>query len=69
VHIGKWNGKSDELARLLRLRIHPLSPHFLRFTRNDFLSRRGHLPTQGYRAMLLLVHMCQQVWERYSIHS
>ncbi|KAK3283446.1 hypothetical protein CYMTET_8852 [Cymbomonas tetramitiformis] len=61
VHIGKWNGKSDELARLLRKRIHPINPHFLRFTRNAYLAGKGHLPTQGFRAMLLLIHLCRQV--------
>eukprot|EP00854_Cymbomonas_tetramitiformis_P003419 gene3418-4298_t len=58
VPIAKWQGRTVELIKLLRKRIHPINPAFIRYSRNDFFTAKGHLPTQGMRALLMLVHKC-----------
>lgn len=64
VLLGKWAaGRRDsfELEKMIRAKVHAINPSFARKTRTDWFTKRDHLPTQGFRAMLILLASCKEV--------
>ncbi len=66
VCVGKWAAGRDrrshsELERMSRTKVHAINPNFARKSRTDWFTKRGHLPTQGFRGLLILLASCKEV--------
>ena len=66
VCLGKWaagrdRGSHSELEKMARTKVHAINPNFARKSRTDWFTRRDHLPTQGFRALLILLASCKEV--------
>ena len=63
VLVGKWPGgrSSDELRKMAKYKVHAANPQFVQASRSAWFTKRGHLPTQGMRALLLLLGSCKEV--------
>lgn len=66
VCLGKWAAGRDrsshsELEKMSRTKVHAINPNFARKSRTDWFTKRDHLPTQGFRALLILLASCKEV--------
>ena len=66
VCLGKWaagrdRGSHSELEKMARTKVHAINPNFARKSRTDWFTKRDHLPTQGFRALLILLASCKEV--------
>ena len=63
VLVGKWPGgrSADELRKMAKYKVHAMNPSFVMASRSAWFTKRGHLPTQGMRGLLLLLGSCKQV--------
>ena len=46
---------------MARTKVHAINPNFARKSRTDWFTKRDHLPTQGFRALLILLASCKEV--------
>ena len=59
-HLGIESPTLVILDRLLAKNVHPINPEFLDYSAALFRSK-GHLVTQGFRGLLVLMHSCAKV--------
>jgi hypothetical protein len=63
VLVGRWGGGRSmaQLKSMSQYKVHAANPGFILASRSAWFTKRGHLPTQGMRALLMLVGACKEV--------
>lgn len=63
---GKWCNKGapckkSDLTRVLEKKVHPMNPDFNQHTKTPYFKKVGHIPSAGFVASVILLHVCQKV--------
>mmetsp|Transcript_41644 Transcript_41644/g.106572 ORF Transcript_41644/g.106572 Transcript_41644/m.106572 type:complete len:517 (-) Transcript_41644:117-1667(-) len=61
VLISKWSGSTKQIKSYADKRTYVVNPRFLAYSQSKYFTARDHLATQGFRALLLLLHACTHV--------